>query len=62
MSLRSIGKHRDRPATALREVLEIEMPLLLALGYVAADPFRKPTRSLRRRLAGWWPARQPRAA
>lgn len=62
VSLRSIGKHRDRPAAALREVLEIEMPQLLALGYVAADPFRKPTRSLRRRLGEWWTAQLPRAA
>lgn len=34
----SIGKHRLRPPSALAEVVEIEKPLLLALGYLRADP------------------------
>lgn len=50
----SIGKHRGRPAARLREVLEIEAPLLLSLGYLDSDPLAKPPRSLRRRLAAWW--------
>jgi hypothetical protein len=37
----------------MRDVLEIEAPLLLSLGYLDADPLTKPPRSLRRRLAGW---------
>ena len=49
----SIGKHRRQPAAAMRDVLEIEAPLLLSLGYLDADPLTKPPRSLRRRLAGW---------
>lgn len=49
----SIGKHRRQPAAAMREVLDIETPLLLSLGYLDADPFTKPPRSFRRRLAGW---------
>lgn len=61
VSTRSIGKHRDRPARHVREVLEIEAPLLLSLGYLEIDPLTKPPRSLRRRLAAWWPP-EPRQA
>lgn len=63
VSTRSIGKHRARPRRHLREVLEIEAPLLLSLGYVETDPLTKPPRSLRRRLASWWqPEARPAAA
>lgn len=41
----SIGKHRLRPQRALAEVVEIEKPLLLALGYLASDP-EPPRRSV----------------
>ena len=34
----SIGKHRLQSTRALAEVVEIEKPLLLALGYLASDP------------------------
>ena len=34
----SIGKHRLQAKRALAEVVEIEKPLLLALGYLASDP------------------------
>lgn len=54
VSVDSIGKHRARPPALMREVLEIEAPLLLALGYLDADPLEKPPRSLRRRLAACW--------
>jgi hypothetical protein len=36
----SIGKHRSRSDRALAEVVEIEKPLLLAFGYLEADPER----------------------
>jgi hypothetical protein len=36
----SIGKHRLQSKRALSEVVEIEKPLLLALGYLASDPER----------------------
>ena len=58
VSTASIGKHRLRPAAAVREVLEIETPLLLSLGYFDADPLAKPSQSLRRRLSAWM-ARTP---
>ena len=61
VSVASIGKHRKRPRAMVREVLEIETPLLLALGYLDADPLEKPSRSLRRRLSNWWKG-TPRAA
>lgn len=54
VSTASIGKHRTRPRRAVREVLEIESPLLLSLGYLDADPLEKPSRSLRRRVSAWW--------
>jgi hypothetical protein len=53
VSAASIGKHRLRPVAAVREVLEIETPLLLSLGYLDTDPLAKPSRSLRRRLSAW---------
>jgi len=62
VSLTSIGKHRQQPAAALREVLEIEAPLLLALGYLDADPRARPSRSLRRRAVTWWRGSGRRAA
>lgn len=62
VSTASIGKHRKRPARSVREVLEIESPLLLALGYVDADPLARPSRSLRRRLSAWWHGGDRRAA
>lgn len=34
----SIGKHRLQSTRALAEVVEIEKPMLLALGYLASDP------------------------
>lgn len=36
----SIGKHRLQATRALAEVVEIEKPLLLALGYLGSDPER----------------------
>lgn len=36
----SIGKFRSAPETAQREVLAIEKPLLLSLGYIQRDPER----------------------
>ncbi|MFM8411462.1 MAG: hypothetical protein ACKOCT_14445, partial [Alphaproteobacteria bacterium] len=37
-SATSIGKHRLRSRRELAEVIEIEKPLLLALGYLSLDP------------------------
>lgn len=37
-SATSIGKHRLRSRRELAEVIEIEKPLLLALGYLSRDP------------------------
>jgi hypothetical protein len=54
VSTAAIGKHRTRPTRVIREVLDIETPLLLALGYLDADPLAGPARSLRRRVAAWW--------
>jgi hypothetical protein len=34
----SIGKHRERPPRAVAQVVAIEKPLLLALGYLDEDP------------------------
>jgi hypothetical protein len=34
----AIGKHRDRSPRAVAEVVEIEKPLLLGLGYLDSDP------------------------
>ncbi|MBS0206250.1 MAG: sulfotransferase [Planctomycetes bacterium] len=48
----SIGKHQLESRTKRREVLQIETPLLLELGYLDTDPFRARSRSLRRRIRG----------
>jgi hypothetical protein len=53
VSTAAIGKHQGRPRRALREVLEIIAPQLLALGYLEEDPFRRPTHSVRGRLRAW---------
>jgi hypothetical protein len=37
----SIGKHRRAPAAALREVVAIAKPELLAFGYLERDPERR---------------------
>lgn len=34
----SVGKHRDQPRRKVAQVLEVAKPLLLALGYLDADP------------------------
>ncbi|MEI7780613.1 MAG: sulfotransferase [Planctomycetota bacterium] len=62
VSTGSIGKHRERPTRILRQVLEIESPLLLSLGYLDTDPLAKPPRSLRRRVSGWWHGSERRRA
>lgn len=51
----SIGRHRAAPPWKLRQVLAIERPLLLSLGYLHEDPVR-PRPTVRAR------ARQARAA
>jgi hypothetical protein len=50
----SVAKHRAQPPGRMREVIEIEKALLLALGYLEADPFPPPSRSYGRRLKAWW--------
>jgi hypothetical protein len=60
----SVSKHARQPQAKMHEVLEIEKQMLLAFGYLAADPSPPPPRSLRRRIKAalyrsWGMARPP---